>query len=92
MTAFPKASPLSGLPEADPPASNTDESSFCKRCRRAVCACRASAFHVTHPQDQPVIDLITRNIKALIRREASKRGWRSRKRMAAARAAGKGQP
>lgn len=43
-------------------------------------------FHEEHPEDQPVVDRITRNIKLIIRSNASKRGWASRKRMAAARA------
>jgi hypothetical protein len=42
--------------------------------------------HVKHPEDQPVIDLITRRVKTWNRSAASQRGWRTRKRIAAARA------
>jgi hypothetical protein len=74
MTPLSKASPLSGLPELDPPASNTDETKSME------------VSHVKHPEDQPVIDLITRRVKTWNRSAASQRGWRTRKRIAAARA------
>lgn len=74
MTPLPKASPLSGLPDSGVPASNTDESKS------------ISVPHVKHPEDQAVVDLITRNVKTIVRSQASQRGWRTRKRMAAARA------
>lgn len=49
---------------------------------------KAPAFHVNAEQDQALIAAgITRNIKLIVRSNASKRGWASRKRMAAARVA-----
>jgi hypothetical protein len=79
----------------DPPVSNTDESKLvCRRPAQCVdagfgpevCSLCNPVFHVNHPQDQPVISTITRNIKKLIRVRASQKGWRTRKRVAAARA------
>lgn len=48
----------------------------------------AAAFGSNHPpEDQAVIDLITRNIKILSRSHASKKGWCTRKRLAETRKA-----
>jgi len=43
------------------------------------------AFHVNPAPDQSVERLITGNIKALIRSRASRKGWATRKRLAAVR-------
>lgn len=46
-----------------------------------------AAFHEEHQEEQALIaEGITRTIKLIVRSNASKRGWASRKRMAAARA------
>lgn len=48
---------------------------------------KASVFHVNAQQEHALIaEGITRNIKLIIRSNAAKRGWQSRKRMVAARA------
>lgn len=48
------------------PASNTDEA-------KAV-------FHEEQQQDQAVVSRINRNIRVIIRRNAAKRAWATRKR------------
>lgn len=141
MTALPKASPLSRLPDSDPPAPNTDESKFIPERaevydperkppeaqiadavdgaggssetnarqsdpadgRRAGARgeddgqTQASAagaggspvFHVKHPSNQRVVRKITRQLRTWSL--ASQKAWRTRKRLEAARAAGKGE-
>jgi hypothetical protein len=44
-----------------------------------------------HPGDQASVDLIIRNVVALARSHASRKGWVTRERLEAARAAGKGK-
>lgn len=64
---------------SDAPAPNTDEPKS------------TAVFHEKHPEDQPVIDRITRNIRGIIRSNASRRAWVTRKRMQRARAAREGE-
>lgn len=78
MTALPKASPLSGLPGTGPSAPNADETTISRR------------YSVKHPTNQRVVNRITRQLA--IWANASRKAWRTRKRLEAARAAGKGEP
>jgi len=101
MIPLPKASPLSGLPDSGSPASNTDESLYSVKHQLRPLVSRiapldeAALLKVTRtrhlrlrerlPTEQQIVDLITRNIITLVRSHASRKGWATRKRLAATR-------
>lgn len=53
--------------------------------RRADEAKSNAVFHEKHPEDQPVIDRITRNIRTIANSHRARRSWVTRKKMQAAR-------